>query len=168
MMFKKSQKGFTSVQVSIFISICAIILCIALPIYLKASHVAKYNLCLMNIKTVIYPALKEYYKKSNNIDYPTEPKYKNLANEGFIKGEFPVCPVTKTPYKYIPIWDSTHQHVENFVIYCDSPEAHVFIDKKGYPKFDSNGVVEPEKDHYLDLRPEAETTTKKDKKNSKK
>lgn len=164
MKLRKSQKGITSVQVSIALSIIAIILCIALPFYVRFSHNAKYELCSMNIKNIIYPALKEYYKKHNNITYPTEPKYKNLANEQYIIGNFPVCPVCKKQYKYIPIWNSTHQQVENFVVFCDS-DAHEFIGKKGYPKYDSDGYVEPNKDKYLNLQEEDESSkdTKKTK-----
>ena len=118
-MKKESQRGLTSVQISILMSIISIILCIALPIYLKISQETKYAL------------------------------YKDFEKLGDI-GKLPTCPVTKTHYKYEPIWDSGHQNVIDYVLYCDSPNAHSFIDKKGYPRCNSKGVIEPEKDKSKD------------------
>lgn len=162
MKLKKSQKGVTSVTVSIVLSIIAIILCIALPFYVKFAHNAKYELCSLNIKNSIHSALKEFYKKHNNMTYPTKKEYENMS----LDKNFPVCPLCNKPYRYIPIWNSTHQQVDHFVVFCDS-DAHEFIGKKGYPKYDENGYVEPDKDKYLDLKDEDEEAKKDDKKTKK-
>ena len=164
MKLRKSQRGVTSVTVSIVLSVIAIILCIALPFYVKFSHNAKYELCSLNIKNSIYPALKEYYKKHNNITYPDKKTYHDLS----LDKQFPVCPLCNKPYRYIPKWNDTHQQIEDFVVFCDS-DAHAFIGKKGYPKYCSEGYVEPDKDKYLDLKDEDEDKeSKKDDKKTKK
>lgn len=147
-MKKESQRGLTSVQISILMSIISIILCIALPIYLKISQETKYALCKENVKK-IREALDKFYKKDGRLTYPTEPEYKDFEKLGDI-GKLPTCPVTKTPYKYEPIWDSGHQNVIDYVLYCDSPNAHSFIDKKGYPRCNAKGLIEPEKDKSKD------------------
>ena len=82
-MKKESQRGLTSVQISILMSIISIILCIALPIYLKISQETKYALCKENVKK-IREALDKFYKKDGRLTYPTEPEYKDFEKLGDI------------------------------------------------------------------------------------
>ncbi len=130
---KKSNKGFTLIELMVVIMIIAIIVAIMLPSFMTARARAKYTTCISNVKN-LGTALESYH--AQRMRYPTEEEFKTSYNnglDGFIN-HVPLCPSSGKEYVYTTTLDE-----KGYKLSCkEGVRAHlVIIPNDGYPQFSS-------------------------------
>ncbi len=133
-------KGFTLVEAAILSAVLGLILCLSIPFIVKNRCEHKYKVCTSNVKSIFKELEKFYFK--NNGRYPTEDEYKSVFASEYFQNALPVCPVDKSPYIY-KLESSHNGEASNYILYCSSEDAHNYLDKKGFPKFDKSGSLDP-------------------------
>ena len=95
-MKKKSQMGFTLVEIMIVVAIIAILAAIAIPNFVRNRKTANMNACIANMKQIFGAA--EQYRLEENKE-PTDGVGDLIGKDGFIKAtKTPKCPIGTKDY----------------------------------------------------------------------
>lgn len=89
---RKSQKGFTLVEIMIVVLIIGILLSIAIPNFVKARDTSQAKACVANLKTI--DSAVQQYMIENKGEVPTYPD-DLVGADKYIKSE-PTCPAGGT------------------------------------------------------------------------
>ena len=90
-MIRKSNKGFTLVEIMIVVAIIGILIAIAVPGFVKARTTSRLKACQENLTKI--DGAKEQYAMENNKDTTVTPVWTDLVTgaNGYLKSQ-PTCP----------------------------------------------------------------------------
>lgn len=89
---KRTNSGFTLVEIMIVVLIIGLLAAIAIPAFGRARERTRRNACINNLRQI--DSAKEQWAMENNKDEGEVPSQSDLAP--YIRGGFPTCPVNGT------------------------------------------------------------------------
>lgn len=147
------KRGFTVVEISVVVSIAAILICIGANIFVRMRAHRNYDECTKRLS-----AIADIIKSSrdNNGDYPKDKpaftsaigKYNADHKDRAVNA---VCPVDNMDYEYVATYDPISEK-KGFKCWCSGSKCHSFVIKeKGFvlktdehlPCFTEEGTMEP-------------------------